>query len=183
LIRRLGPLSFPGGQTFNALRRLIVSHGTAAAENTTWRHPSTVKVGEPARLGAEFVGYNRRYNVHSDEKEGTWTCATDAHIQLRLSEPVFGRVRLRVGFSAAGLPHGRAQFVTITANGEPIFAGEVEPWTPIEAERSLSVLPATSVLFLRARCRYTVVPKKSGIAGDTRTLGVFLSSILCERAA
>ena len=45
---------------------------------------------------------NRRFNVHSGEKEGTWTSATDAHIQLKLSEPAVGKVRVRVRFSAAG---------------------------------------------------------------------------------
>ena len=42
----------------------------------------------------------------------------------------------------------------ITANGEPIFAGYVEPLKPIEAEQSIFISPATSVLFLRARCQY-----------------------------
>jgi hypothetical protein len=61
--------------------------------------------GAPTRLDGQF-GHNRRFNVHSGEQEGTWTSGTDAHIQLKLSEPVVGKVRVRVRFFAAGGPEG-----------------------------------------------------------------------------
>jgi hypothetical protein len=175
LVRRLEPLSFPGGQTFASLRRLIDLRGTAGGQDArTWPQPSTVKIGAPTKLSANVVGYCRQFNVHGGEMEGTWTSATDAHIELKLSERVAGKVRLRVRFSAVGGSGGRSQVVWITANGEPIFVGHVEPLKPIEAEQLIFIIPETSVLFLRARCQYT------DVGDDSRTLGVFLSSILCE---
>jgi glycosyltransferase involved in cell wall biosynthesis len=176
LIRRLGPLFFPGGQTFESLRRTLGLRGTAILAGGNWLR-SKLKIGEPTQLDSEFVGYSRRFNVHPGEKDGTWTSSTDAHIQLMLSEPVVGRVRLRVGFSAAAGRDRKPQFVNITANGASIFAGEVAPWTPLEAERSITVIPEVSSIFLRARCNDAVVPG----GGDPRKLGVFLSSILCQQ--
>ena len=135
--------------------------------------------------------------------EGTWTSATDAHIQLKLSEPVVGKVRLRIRFSLPGTrcpwaagrrrrieffdmprwhsslkrrPGGRSQVVRITANGEPIFVGDVEPWKLIEAEQLFYVSPETSVLFLRARCQYTVNQKAAWYRGrytESRSVFVF----------
>jgi hypothetical protein len=179
LVRRLGPLSFPGGQTFSSLRRLIDLGGTAETDAPAWGQPPTVTIGAPTRLDGQF-GHNRRFNVHSGEQEGTWTSGTDAHIQLKLSEPVVGKVRVRVRFFAAGGPGGRSQVVRITANHEPIFIGDVEPWKPVEAEQLFYVNPEMGVLFLRARCQYTVNQKELGIGDDARNLGVFLSSVLCE---
>jgi hypothetical protein len=68
----------------------------------------------------------------------------------------------------------------ITANNEPIFVGDVEPWKFIEAEQLFYVNPETGVLFLRALCQHTVKQKELGIGDDTRNLGVFLSSVQCE---
>jgi hypothetical protein len=42
------------------------------------------------------------------------------------------------------------------------------------------VNPEMGVLFLRARCQYTVNQKELGLGDDARNLGVFLSSVLCE---
>ena len=50
----------------------------------------------------------------------------------------------------------------------------------IEVEQLFYVNPETGVQFLRARCQYTVNQNECGIGDDTRNLGVFLSSVLCE---
>jgi hypothetical protein len=68
----------------------------------------------------------------------------------------------------------------ITANHEPIFVGDVEPWRCLEVEQLFYVNPETGVQFLRARCQYTVNQNECGIGDDTRNLGVFLSSVRCE---
>jgi hypothetical protein len=97
-----GRCPFRAGQTFALLRRMVDLQGIAETDAPAWRQPPTVTIGAPTRLDGQFVGYNRRFNVHSGEKEGTWTSATDAHIQLKLSGPVVGKVRVRVRFFAAG---------------------------------------------------------------------------------
>jgi hypothetical protein len=179
LLRRVGPLSFPGDQSLESLRRTLSLKGTMDLGLPVGARPTRVALDKPTFIDTSLTRFSRKLNLNDGEENGAWTSSTEAHLKMRLEEVVDGKLRIKLRFNVAG-DIRRPQSARIRINDQVIFDSQVAPFAWVEVDAPI-FLPGTDVLFLSADCRYTVNPKKMGAGTDARTLGVFLSEITCER--
>ena len=109
------------------------------------------------------------------EPSGIWSW-TDASLQLKFEKPVT-EVTVQIEFSVAYSQNQGRQHVNISINGQNIFSDGVSDQRLRTASGRISIFPASNSLFIRARCRYTVIPKSVSGSIDARSLGIFISTI------
>ncbi|MBT2298872.1 glycosyltransferase [Variovorax paradoxus] len=175
LVARLDQETLSNGMSFGDMRHLL---GVAPAngESTIPVRPALIAAGKTVNASKEVVAGCRQRNFHGAETSGIWSSTTDASIQLKLEQPVTELI-VQIEFSAVYSRDRGQQYVDILINGQNIFSDNVADQELRAASGKISIFPATNSLFIRARCRYTVIPKDMGESNDTRSLGVFISTI------
>ena len=148
-------------------------------ESTIPKRSKSIASGNEIFLSTEYINGGRQQNIHADQATGLWTSAIDASIQLKLHEAL-DDLYIRLHFSASFLATAGSQHVSISINGHSFFNGNLTDWNPHTASGTVPHSAENRALFIRIRCSYTVVPEQLGISGDSRSLGVFLGSILLE---
>lgn len=172
---RLDQETLPNGLTYADMCQLL-SIAPVNGESTIPIRPALIAAGKTVHVSKAVVAGCRQRNFHGAEDSGIWSSATDAGIQLKLEHPVT-ELTVQIGFCAAQAPDREEQRVDISINGQNIFSDSVEAYRLKVAIGKISIFPASNSLFIRARCRYTVVPQSIGASNDTRNLGVFISTI------
>lgn len=172
---RLDQETLPNGLSYADMCQLL-GIAPVNGESTIPVRPALIPAGKTVRVSKEVVAGCRQRNFHGAEESGIWSSAKDASIQLKLEQPVT-ELTVQIEFLAIQSPDRGEQHVDISINGQNIYSDRVEAYRLEVASGKISIFPASSSLFIRARCRYTVVPQSTGESNDTRNLGVFISTI------